>query len=203
MLAAAAKWLVVPDGLTARGFCLSWEPWLIRTDASANAEQAVLDPVPLRRSRRKVADPRRQAGLVGQILRFDPEQPHPRPLAAAAIGRDQQPLGVRIAPPAHQIEPAADRVDRERAVPMSMPTLTRPALAAMSWTPIGSSLRAGYRHHVAKFGIDEILRAVLVGTALRSICLTFADLAAKVVAQSVGVPGRGRCRHHGGTDGRE
>lgn len=36
MLYSAADWLFRPAGLTAHGFCLSWEPWLIWTQASSD-----------------------------------------------------------------------------------------------------------------------------------------------------------------------
>src|SRR3712207_8613435 len=31
-----ARWLFDPTGLTPHGFCLTWEPWLIRTHAASN-----------------------------------------------------------------------------------------------------------------------------------------------------------------------
>ena len=55
----------------------------------------------------------RQAGLVGQLLQLHLEQPDARTVGTAAIGRDHQPVGGRIPLPAHHIQPAADRVDRE------------------------------------------------------------------------------------------
>ena len=79
-----------------------------------------------------MADLKRQAGLVSQLLQFELEQPHPRTVGPTAIRGDHQVVSIRIPFSAHHIQPAADRVDRELRSSLSTPTLTQPALAAMS-----------------------------------------------------------------------
>src|SRR3990172_12947884 len=49
------------------------------------AEHAVLDPVPLRGSRRIVVDPEREPSLVGELLQLDLPKPDTRTVGAAAI----------------------------------------------------------------------------------------------------------------------
>src|SRR6266478_6717831 len=46
--------------------------------------------------------------LVGQLLEFALPQPHPRAVAAASVGGDQQPGGVGIACPTDGLPPLAD-----------------------------------------------------------------------------------------------
>ena len=53
-------------------------------------EEAVLDLVPLAGAGRQVADHDVEAEFVGQLLEFAFPQPHPRAVAAPAIGGDQQ-----------------------------------------------------------------------------------------------------------------
>src|SRR5271165_6300607 len=73
------------------------------------AEEAVLDPVPLRCAWRIVMDVDRKPGLVGELLQFEFPEPHARPVRAAAVRRDRQFSRLRIALPSHAFEPAADR----------------------------------------------------------------------------------------------
>ena len=73
------------------------------------AEQAVLDPVPLRCARRIGVDVDRKSGLVGELLQFDFPEPHARPIRAAAVRRYRQLSRLRIALSFHAFEPAADR----------------------------------------------------------------------------------------------
>jgi hypothetical protein len=49
----------------------------------------VLDFVPLAGAGRQVADHNVEAEFVGQLLKFAFPQPHPRAVAAAAVGGDQ------------------------------------------------------------------------------------------------------------------
>lgn len=76
-------------------------------------EEAVLDFVPLAGAGRQGADHDVEAELVGQLLQFAFPQPHPRAIAAAAIGGDQQPDGVGVTRPPEVEPPLADAVDRE------------------------------------------------------------------------------------------
>src|SRR5450830_913124 len=71
------------------------------------AEQAVLDLIPLRRARRIVMDVEHEAGFVGELLQLDLPQPDTRSIRAAAIGRDRQLAGFRVALAPHRVEPAA------------------------------------------------------------------------------------------------
>src|SRR3954452_25222249 len=77
------------------------------------AEQAVLDLVPLRGAGRIVTDRDRQPGLVGKLLQLELPQPNPNSIGTAAVGRDQQPLGTRIALAPDPLVPGPDGVDRE------------------------------------------------------------------------------------------
>ena len=77
------------------------------------AEQPMLDLVPLRGPRRIMAYKKRQAGFVSQVLHFNFEQAHARTIGTAAIRRDHQLVHIGIALPAHDIQPASDRIDRE------------------------------------------------------------------------------------------
>src|SRR4029077_3387230 len=61
------------------------------------AEQAVLDLIPLRRAGRIMMDVEHEAGLVGELLQLDLPQPDARSIRAAAIGRDRQLAGFRVA----------------------------------------------------------------------------------------------------------
>ena len=51
--------------------------------------------------------------FVSELLQFHLPQAQPRSIAAAAIGRDGEMLGIGIAGRAHQLPPAADRIDCE------------------------------------------------------------------------------------------
>jgi ribosomal protein S18 acetylase RimI-like enzyme len=54
-----------------------------------------------------------EAGLVGELLQLDLPQPDTRSIRAAAIGRDRQFAGFRVALAPHRVEPAADGGDGE------------------------------------------------------------------------------------------
>src|SRR3974390_921616 len=79
------------------------------------AEQAVLDFVPLRGSRREVTDADRDPELIGELLQLDLPQTRAAGVATAAVGGDRQPRRVRVALFAEVLPPGADRCDRERA----------------------------------------------------------------------------------------
>src|ERR1700758_3938681 len=95
-------------------------------------EQPVLDLVPLRRSRRKMAELEFQASVVREALQLDLPQMHARAVPAAAVGGDRQPRGVREARFAEVLPPRADARDRELRVSADCPTDTYPSLLAMS-----------------------------------------------------------------------
>src|SRR5450631_13377 len=79
------------------------------------AEHAMLDFVPLRRSRREMADADRQPDLVGELLQLDLPQTSTAGVAPAAVGSDRQRAGVRVALAPEVLPPRTDRADRERA----------------------------------------------------------------------------------------
>src|SRR5216110_2194307 len=64
-------------------------------------EQAMLDLVPFRGSRRIVANLEREPGVVGELLQLQFPQPRARRVRAFAVGRDRQLTSVRIALPPH------------------------------------------------------------------------------------------------------
>ena len=90
-----------------------------------------------------------QSGFVGQLLQFDLEQPHARSVGTAAIRSDHEFVGVRIPLPAHQVQPAADRVDRE---------LRRIVVDAHAYAAgIGRDIIHTVRHDLTEFGVDEVM----------------------------------------------
>src|SRR5579864_9434568 len=98
-------------------------------------EQPVLDLVPLRDAGWIVVDVDREPGLVGKFLQFDLPQPHARAIRPAAIRCDRQLSCIRIARPSHAFEPQRIDCTANSAVSLVIPTLTKPALANMSYTP--------------------------------------------------------------------
>src|SRR6516164_7625060 len=93
-------------------------------------EEPVFDFVPLAGAGRQVADPDIEAELVGQFLQFAFPQAHPRAVAAAAIGGDQQSGCLGIARPTDGEPPLRMLLTANAAVSWSTPTLTQPELAA-------------------------------------------------------------------------
>src|SRR5271166_7018016 len=75
------------------------------------AEQTMLNLVPLARARGKVADQEFHLQLVGQFLERHLPQPRARAVTAAAIGGNQQFASSRKATMSHLTPPAADAVD--------------------------------------------------------------------------------------------
>src|SRR4249920_75654 len=76
-------------------------------------EEAVLDLVPLAGTRRQVADSNNEIEFISELLQFHLPQAQPRSIAATAIGRDGEMIGIGIAGRAHQLPPATDRIDCE------------------------------------------------------------------------------------------
>ena len=77
------------------------------------AEHAVLDPVPLRRPRRVVADGDLETALFGQLGELDLPGPEAIAVGPPGVGGDQEALGAGEAVPAHLVPPAADGFDGE------------------------------------------------------------------------------------------
>jgi len=77
------------------------------------AEEAVLDLVPLRRAGWIVTDRDAQARLGGEPDQVEHECPHPWSVGSAGVGGDQQGGGLGEAGPAHLVPPVADRFDGE------------------------------------------------------------------------------------------
>src|SRR5580700_6677968 len=86
------------------------DEWFGAPVLADEGEEAVLDLVPLAGARRQVADRDVEAELVGQILEFAFPQPHPRAVAAPAIGGDQQSGCLGIARPTDGERPLADAI---------------------------------------------------------------------------------------------
>ena len=77
------------------------------------AEQPVLDFIPLAGAGRKVTDHQPHSQIVGQALQADLPKPAARAVAAAAIGGDQHFTGPTEAAAAHACPPATDTVGGE------------------------------------------------------------------------------------------
>jgi hypothetical protein len=97
------------------------------------AEQAVLDRVPLRRARGKVAHRDRQSEAVGQpLLQQRAPSSRSRAVGSAAIGQDQQLALAWVAPPSFAKPPLHDGFDAKSAVLPEIPTHISPRFAATS-----------------------------------------------------------------------
>src|SRR6202040_4373106 len=62
---------------------------------------------------RQVADSDGEIEFISELLQFHLPQAQPRSIAATAIGRDGEMIGIGIAGRAHQLPPATDRIDCE------------------------------------------------------------------------------------------
>src|ERR1700760_239944 len=71
----------------------------------------MLDLVPLAGARRQMVHLDLEADLAREPVQLAFPQLHPRTVAAAAIRRDHQVLGLQVADAAHSIPPAADGLD--------------------------------------------------------------------------------------------
>src|SRR5271167_40973 len=148
------------------------DEWLGAPVLAAEGEQAVLDFVPLAGAGRQVADHDVEAELVGQLLQFAFPQPHPRAVAAAAIGGDQQSGCLGIARPTDGEPPLADAIDGERRRIM-VDADTHP-------TTIGGQVIDPVRHCAAEFLDQEVVDTDLFRAALRTI---FAPIVAEIPDQ--------------------
>src|SRR5260370_20682060 len=75
------------------------------------AEHPMFDFVPLARAWRKVTHADVQAQVPGQALEFHLPEPGPVTVAAAGVGRDEQPSGPRVAIAAHLPPPTSNCFD--------------------------------------------------------------------------------------------
>ena len=122
------------------------------------SKHAMLDLIPLARARRQVTDRDRQARIVGQALQFGFPQPGARPVAAPAIGDDQQLLGRWVASLAHLMPPAPQGPDRKLRGVMIHPD-TDP-------TPVGGHVVYPVGHRPAERLGTEIIDIDRLGLAL-------------------------------------
>ena len=95
-----ARVVVLPIRLTITSRPTSWAAAPVLGDV---AEQGVLDQIPLAGARREVAHADAQPGLIGQALQFGFPQAEMAPIAAAAVGRDQQLSRGWVQRPSHLI----------------------------------------------------------------------------------------------------
>src|SRR5580704_10030362 len=92
----------------------------------------MFDLVPFAGSRRVVAYRDRHAGLIAQFLEMHFPGPLPTAVPAAAVGADQQPLGLAVMPPAVHPPPPPDALDGELRGFMGHSHLTTARLRAIS-----------------------------------------------------------------------
>jgi hypothetical protein len=124
------------------------------------AEQPVLDLVPLRGDRREVADRDRKSRLVGELLQLDLPEPGAIAVRAAAVGGDLKGRGVGEALAAEVLPPASDRVDRERGGVVVDPDLDPTLVVGEVVDPVGDRL--------AELSVLEVVDADQLGLALRA-----------------------------------
>src|SRR5437899_5606748 len=77
------------------------------------AEQAMLNRIPFRRSRRVVCHRDSNSPAIGQLLQLPSPRPHARVVAAAAVRLQKPVLRLRVTPPAMFLPPQAHSVGRE------------------------------------------------------------------------------------------
>ena len=106
-------------------------------------------------------DVEHEAGLVGELLQLDLPQPDARSIRAAAIGRDRQLAGFRVALAPHRVEPAADGGDGE---------LSRVACDPDAHPPcIGANVVHAIRHDLAELLVLEVVHLHAPRIAFRAI----------------------------------
>src|SRR3984893_11174703 len=148
------------------------DEWLGAPVLADKGKEAVLDLVPLAGARRQVADHDVEAEFVSQLLQLAFPQPHPRAVAAAAIGGDQQSGGLGIARPTDGAPPLADAIDGERGRVMGKP--------ASDPTRIGCQVVDPVRHRAAELLDQEVMDADFFRVALGAI---FARVVAEIADQ--------------------
>jgi len=82
--------------------------WLAAPVLGDEAEQAVLDLVPLAGAVREVADGDRHPDFIGELLQFHLPEPHSGTVAATSIGNDEQSIGLGIDGLPHRLPPTPD-----------------------------------------------------------------------------------------------
>jgi hypothetical protein len=97
-----------------------------------------------------------QSALVGQLLKFELEQPYTRTIGTAAIGRDH----LWISFTAHHIQPGPDRIDRELCRVVVYTDAEAAGIGRDIVDPIGDDF--------TKLFVNEVMHIDLVGTAFRS-----------------------------------
>src|SRR5690349_7470115 len=123
-------------------------------------EEPVFDPVPFAGPGRQVRHGDGQAGLVGKALQLALPQPHAGAVAAAAVGGDDQPLGLGVARLAEFAPPAPDALDREgRRVGIQ---------ADADPAGVGGEVVDAVGRYLAQPGQLEIMHPHRLGPALRA-----------------------------------
>lgn len=134
-------------------------------------EEAVLDLVPFAGAGRQVGDGDGKAGLVGEALDLALPQADPNAIAAAAIGGDDEGLGLGIARPAQALPPAPDALDREGGR-VGIDADIDPAL-------VGGDVADAIECNLAQFRDLEVMDpnglGVALGTQFPAIVLEVAD----------------------------
>ena len=87
--------------------------WLPSPVLGDEREQTVFDLVPLAGPGREVANRNIESCLIGQLLQLQLPQPDARPIAASAIGGNEQPRRFWITLDSHGEPPLADALDSE------------------------------------------------------------------------------------------
>src|SRR5215472_12451686 len=107
-------------------------------------EQTMLDLISLAGPRWEMAYADRESRLVGQPLQFPLPQPHPGPIAATPIRRNQHPLRLRIARLSCLLPPAPNALDGKSSGIMIDSHVDPPR--------IGGQVVDSVRAHAAQFG---------------------------------------------------
>src|SRR5205823_2941466 len=147
------------------------------------SEHAMFDAVPLAGARWMVGDGDGQAGPVGELLQLDLPEPDAGAVGAAAVGGDQQTLGLGVALATHAPPPAADALDGE-AGGVVVDADTDPAL-------VGGDVVDAVGHGAALAADDEVVHAHLLGAALAAqLAAGILEIADQLLL--LGVDGDGR-----------
>src|SRR6201984_1389069 len=148
------------------------DEWLSAPVLTDEGEEAVLDLVPLAGAGRQGAGWDVEVELVGQFLEFAFPQPHPRAVAAPAIGGDQQSGCLGIARATDGEPPLADAIDGERGRVMVNADTHPSGIRGQVIDPV--------RHRAAEFLDQEIMDPDLFWVALGAI---FAPVVAEIPDQ--------------------
>src|SRR6201996_8531613 len=134
-------------------------------------EQAMLDAVPFAGARRQMRHGDGQTRLIGQGLQLGLPQAHPRAVAAAAIGGDQNPLSGGVARLSEFPPPAPDAFHREGG--------RIAGDAEVDPAGIGGDVVDTVGRHLAQFGKHEIMHpdgfGIALGTQFTTAILEISD----------------------------